>query len=211
MLVAGIMADTSDGALPGTATCAHACTVLAALVRGNPAAQSRAAQLTVEWNPGRLAAPRMLGVPELCLVQLGRSWNSCSGGGGLDMHGSSGPPSGGTPVTSNPKRVAAEWAAPAILCLLVSFCDGCGRAVGRILHDPTHVPLMLEMVQSSGDPTVAGLAALLWGCCLLVGEEGGDVVSGKAALMDVLSHRLGIRRFFDILERGLERMQVRPA
>jgi hypothetical protein len=207
MLVAGILSDSSDGALPGTATCAHACTVLAALVRGNPAAQARAAQTQVEWHAGRLGAPKILSLPEVCLQQLGRAWGRSGGGPVLQTNASSGPPSREAVPTRQPSGTAAQWAVPAVLCLLVSLCDRCREAAGRVLQDSSHIPLLLEMMQGWGDATVAGLAALLCGCCLLV--EGEDL-GGKAALTDVLSNRIGIRGYFDTLERGLdsERMQV---
>lgn len=209
MLLAGVMADVAGGALPGTAACAYACAALAALVDRNPAAQARALQISVKLRAGRLAAAKSCDVAGLCMSQLGQAWSRESQTSNAALEG---PPSTGSerrqsahdaPPVAPARRGAAGWAVPGVLCLLVSLCSGCPAAVHMLLRDLGHVPLLLEVMQGAQGAdaaVVAGLAALLCGCCILADASTAEESKQQAALVQVLSNRMGLRNFFGALE-----------
>lgn len=209
MLLAGVVADVAGGALPGTAACAHACAVLAALVGCNPAAQARALQVKVDLRAGRLAASKPCDLAGLCMSQLGQAWSREAQS---VEPSASGPASTGSerrtsahdaPPAPAARRGAAGWAVPAVLCLLINLCSGCSAAVHALLRDLGHVPLLLEVMQGAHGPdqaVVAGLAALLCGCCTLAEASTEEQAKQKAALLQVLSNRMGLRAFFSALE-----------
>jgi Uso1 / p115 like vesicle tethering protein, head region len=229
MLLAGVMADTGSAALPGTATCCHACCVLACLASGNAHVRTRVLAIQVDVRSGRLAAPKQYELMGLLMHQLSRAWGASQAkrfatarsGSGL----ASGPPSnstprGGaadgdavTPRTEAPRHGAAGWAVPALLCLAIALTYGCAEAVTSLLKDASHVPLLLELLQTQSgldDALIRGLAAALLGCCV-VASATGDAASGAAGVVDVLSNRVGIRGYFAALEGLLDavEMQVR--
>ena len=213
MLIAGAMADVSPAALPGTAACAHASTVLASLVRGNATAQLRAAGTNVSVRPGRLSAAKEHSLPSFIMLQLSRAW-AAAGNGDVTASGSALTGASVPQEPCTPARVrsgAAGWAVPALLCLAVTLADGQPTVAASMLHDASHVPLLLEMMQHTQTVDaglIGGLTALLCGCCVL---GSGDAGSSQGHVLTVLSHRLGLRGFFALLDGLLDadEMQVR--
>ena len=227
MLVAGLLADPGPQALPGTATCCHACCVLAALTSGNANAKQRALKLQVEMRSGRLAAPKQLDLMGLIMFQLSRAWSASSARTASALQSSSGPASGprsgGTPMgnaasgeldSETPRHGAAGWAVPAALALAITLLHNCPEAVVSLLHDAAHVPLLLEIMQTPGGldgGLIRGLAAAVLGACVTASAQGGGEMNGRAAnVVEMLSNRVGIRDFFAVLEGLLEtgEMQV---
>jgi hypothetical protein len=223
MLLAGLMSDVSDNALPGTASFAYTCAVLASLVRGNEKAQHRVLTAQIDVRAGRLSATKKYNILNFIMLQLGRAWSTCSSTEN-SSHTASGPPSGSCSTgglgneTEKARSRAASWAVPAALSLVIALTDNSADGVVHLLQDAAHVPLLLEMIQSSGGShttLVRGLAAIVCGCCLLPSPASPQAPHRKrgalaAAVVDVLLNRLGIREFFAVLEGLLDtdEMQV---
>lgn len=99
--------------------------------------------------------------------------------------------------TSNEHNPGSVWLQPVFLRLLVTWAVECPPAVTALMGAPAHLPLLIELLGSTGSPAsvhVAGLAAVLLGACIIFNSE--ENLNDSSSIVDIISQRVGLTSFF---------------
>ncbi|KAG0630720.1 hypothetical protein M758_1G199600 [Ceratodon purpureus] len=100
-------------------------------------------------------------------------------------------------AASNQDSPGTVWLQPVFLRLLVTWVVECPPAVTALLFEPAHLPVLIELLGSTGSTAsvhVAGLAAVLLGACIIFNSEENS--KDSSAIVDLISQRVGLASFF---------------